>query len=138
MSHFVRKLLYFFIALAIATACGGGRTGITALRVSKDIDGKFETTAFRGGDLLFANAIIENVPTKGKTVFYIKNEKGEILPNTEFTASLTANGVVTYKIQVAEKAPGGRYILTADMHDGNGEKKDTKNVNITIEGDSMK
>lgn len=134
MSSFVKFhaiLLSVFIAFSVA--CSDGKTGIAALKVSKDLEGKTEAVVFKGGETLFASAILANAPTKGKIIFSIKNEKGAILPGTEFKVDLINSATTSYKAQIAEKATPGKYILTADMHDGNGEKKDTKSTPISIE-----
>lgn len=135
MSSFVKfHAIFLSVLMALAAACSDGKTGIASLKVSKDLDGKTEAVAFKGGETLFANAVLANSPIKGKIIFSIKNDKGAILPGTEFKVDLTNSPTTTYKAQIAEKATPGKYILTADMHDGNGEKRDTKSVPISIEG----
>lgn len=121
------------LALFFCISCSDGKMGIANLRVSKDFEGKNEAVNFKGGETLFASAAISNAPAKGKVVFTIKNDKGAILPGTEFKMDLTNTSTMAYKVQIADKATPGNYILTANMHDSNGEKKDTKNVNITID-----
>jgi hypothetical protein len=37
-------------------------------------------------------------------------------------------------VPIPAGAPGGKYILTADMHNDAGEKKDGKTAALTIEG----
>lgn len=135
MSSFWKtKVIILFALIAYTAACSEGKTGIASLKVSKDLEGKTEAVAFKGGETLFANVILANAPSKGKVIFSIKNDKGAILPGTEYKIDLTNGQTTTYKAQIAEKATPGQYILTADMHDGNGEKKDTKSIPISIEG----
>ncbi|MFT3745651.1 MAG: hypothetical protein QM785_15355 [Pyrinomonadaceae bacterium] len=128
----------YFVVLSIAllccNACSEGKSGISSLRVSKDFEGKNEAVNFKSGETLFASAVLANAPAKGKVVFTIKNDKGAILPGTEYKIDVSNTGTTAYKVQIAEKATPGKYILTADMHDGNGEKRDSKNVPISIDG----
>ncbi|MBK6591006.1 MAG: hypothetical protein IPG22_22325 [Acidobacteria bacterium] len=133
MSSFIKfPAIIFSVFLALTAACSDGKTGIASLRVSKDFEGKAESVSFKGGETLFASAVLANAPAKGKIVFTIKNDKGAILPGTEYKVDVNNSSTTAYKVQIAEKATPGKYILTADLHDGNGEKKDTKNADITI------
>ncbi|MGD9628314.1 MAG: hypothetical protein AB7V18_03630 [Pyrinomonadaceae bacterium] len=122
----------------VALACSASTANMSSLKVSKDEEGKQETTKFKPGDTIYAVATISNAPGKTTTKFRLKADnvsgitKGEVIKGSEVSVDLTTSGTTTFTLPIPASAPDGTYILEADMHNEAGEKKDGKTSTITI------
>lgn len=140
----MRRFRFFSVAvmaaflLLMAQACNVSTANMSSLKTAKDKDGKTESTSFTTGDTFNALAQISNNPGKVKVKFTLTAEdvkevkKGEVVKGSEVTVELNGDGVAKYEAPVQAGFPGGSYKLTADMLNENGEKKDSKSVNVTI------
>ncbi len=128
--------------LTAAIACNMSTANMSSLKVSKDKEGKQETTSFKAGDTLYAAATISNSPGKVTVVYKVNADevqgmtKGQTVPGTEVKLDLPSSGVASYSLPLPAGVKGGKYVLVADMLNETGEKKDGKSSNITIEASS--
>jgi len=124
--------------ILIGLACNMSTANMSSLKVSKDKEGKQETTAFKPGETIYAIATISNSPGKTMTKFRLKVDeasgmtKGEVVPGSEVAVDLPGSGTATYSLPIPSGVKGGKFILEADMHDDTGEKKDGKSSPVTI------
>jgi hypothetical protein len=137
----MKKLGIFAIlgfTLFIAQACNVSTANISSFKSSSDKEGKTETTAFKTGDTLFANAQISNNPGKVKVKFYLLAEdvkglkKGDTLKGSDVTVDVEGDGKGQYSVPVAAGFLAGTYKLNADMINEAGEKKDGKSITVTV------
>jgi hypothetical protein len=127
------KLLLCFCIAALAAACSFSTANMSALKVSKDKEAKQETSTFKAGETIYANAVISNSMGKTTTKFTLKDDKDTVIPGSEVKVDLASSGTAIYSLPIPTGVKGGKYTLTADMLDEKGEKKDGKTASITIE-----
>jgi hypothetical protein len=60
-------------------------------------------------------------------------KKGEVVPNSEAKVDLNGDGVAKYNYPTVATTKGGKFNLSAEMYNEEGEKKDSKTVTITVE-----
>lgn len=129
-----RFLLVTAIAIAaFVAACSFSTANMSSFKTSKDKDGKQEATTFKGGETLYANAVIANSMSKTTTKIYLQDDKGKLVAGSEVKVDLPSSGTANYTLPLPAGVPGGKYTLFADMLDEKGEKKDGKSVAVTIE-----
>jgi hypothetical protein len=135
------QLVFAVAALfAVGVACNMSTANMSSLKVGKDKEVKTEAASFKGGDTIYGLAEISNSMSEVTVKFRLNAEdvkgitKGEVVPGSSVEVKLPSSGTASYSLPVPNGVEGGKYILTADMHNEAGEKKDTKSVNITIEG----
>lgn len=126
--------------LAVSIACSFSTANMSSFKVGKEKDVKTEATTFKAGDTIHGAAEISNSMSEVTVKFQLTADdvsgmkKGDMLKGSNVDVKLASSGTATYSLPVPNGVPGGKYILTADMHNEAGEKKDSKSVNITIEG----
>ena len=125
--------------IVIALACNMSTANMSSLKVSKDKEGKQETTTFKPGETIYAVATISNSPGKTTTKFRLKADevsgmtKGDVIPGSEVQVELPAgSGTAMYSLPIPASVKGGTFTLEADMHNETGEKKDGKTSPVTI------
>jgi len=123
--------------MTAAWECSIGEAKMSSFKTSKDKEGKTETTSFKAGETLYANAEIGG-SSKTTTKIWLQDDTGKTIPGTEVKIDLPRNGTANYTLPLPASVPGGKYTLYADMLDEKGEKKDGKSVGITIEGGAPK
>ena len=126
-----------FFALALA-ACGGPAT-MTSFKTSTDKDGKTESSSFKAGDTLYANALV----TSGSK-FTVKftlvavdapgMKAGDVAPGSEVKVDLPSSGTAQFHLTIPPTFQGGKFTVNAELTDDKGEKKDTKTAAVTIAG----
>lgn len=136
--------LAFIVSVVVlitgAAACSFSTANLSSLKVSKDKDGKQESTSFKSGDTIYGNATISNSMSKVQVKFRLNAEdvagmtKGETIKGSEVTIDLPGSGLAVYSLPVPAGVKSGKYTLVADMINDAGEKKDGKSVTISIEG----
>lgn len=119
--------------MVAAAACSFSTANMSSFKTSKDKEGKQETTTFKAGETLYANAVISNAPGKTTTKIYVQDEKGKLVEGTQVKVDLPSSGVANYSLPIPAGLSGGKYTVYADMLDEKGEKKDGKSVAISIE-----
>lgn len=113
---------------------------MSSLTVSKDKDGKQASTSFKSGDTIYSVATISNAPGKVSVKFNLTADdvtgmtKGELVKGSDVNIDLPSSGTATYSLPIPNGVPSGKYILTADMHNEAGEKKDGKTATLDIQG----
>ncbi|MEQ1604585.1 MAG: hypothetical protein ABL999_06925 [Pyrinomonadaceae bacterium] len=127
------KLSLITALFAFVAACSFSTASMSSFKTSKDKDGKTESTSFKAGETIYANAVIANAPGKTTTKIYINDDKGKVLPGSEVKVDLASSGTAAYNLPIPASFAGGKFTIVADMLDDKGEKKDSKNVAITIE-----
>lgn len=123
-----------FIVAAVSIACNMSTANMSSFTSSKDSDGKQETTTFKAGETLYANAVISNAPGKTTTKIYVQDDKGKTVTGTEVKVELASSGIAKYSLPLPAGVSSGKYKLIAEMMDESGEKKDSKSIDISIEG----
>ena len=127
------KLSIFLSLIAFATACSFSTASMSSFKTSKDKDGKTESTTFKAGETVYANAVITGSMSKTTTKISMTDPAGKPVTGSEVKIDLPGSGTAAYSLPLPMGAPGGKYTVTADFLDDKGEKKDSKSVAITIE-----
>jgi hypothetical protein len=129
------------LALLSATvACNWSTANLSSFATSKDKDGKQAATSFKAGDTIFATAQVSNNSGKVKVNLSVVAEdakglkKGETLKGSEVSLDVDGDKSANYNLPLPESFPGGKFKVVADMINESGEKKDSKSVDITVEG----
>ena len=128
------KLSIILSLVAFAAACSFSTASMSSFKTSKDKDGKTESTTFKAGETLYANAVITGSKSKTTTKISMTDPNGKPVTGSEVKIDLASSGTAAYSLPLPMGAPGGKYTVTADFMDDKGEKKDSKSVAITIEG----
>ena len=135
------QLVFSIAALfAFGIACNMSTANMSSFKVGKDKEVKTEASSFKGGETIYGVATISNAPGETTVKFQLTADdvsgmtKGELVKGSNVDVKLPSSGTATYSLPIPNGVPGGKYILTADMHNETGEKKDGKTTTITIEG----
>lgn len=136
----MKNKITIFIATAVfaiaASACSFSTASMSSFKTAKDKEGKTESTTFKGGDTLYANAVITGSMSKTTTKIWLTDPSGKTVTGSEVKIDLPGSGTAAYSLPIPAGVPGGKYTVTADFMDDKGEKKDSKSVAVTIEGGS--
>lgn len=127
------KLSIIISLVAFAAACSFSTASMSSFKTSKDKDGKTESTTFKAGETVYANAVITGSMSKTTTKISMTDPAGKPVTGSEVKIDLPGSGTAAYSLPLPMGAPGGKYTVTADFLDDKGEKKDSKSVAITIE-----
>ncbi len=131
-----QNIFNFSITLVIAAflllACNASTANLSSFKTSKDKEGKSESTSFKLGETLYANAIVSNNIGKVKVKLYLVDGKNETLKGSEVSVDIDGDSVANYKLDLPEGLEVGAYKLNADMINEAGEKKDSKSASVTI------
>lgn len=128
-------------ALAIFSAgfaCSISTANLGDLKTSTDKEGKTGTGSFKSGDTLYGNVAVQNNPGKVKVKFSLVAEdvkelkKGDVLKGSDVTIDIDGDKMASYNVPVSAGFPGGKYKLNAEMINEQGEKKDSKSVDVTV------
>jgi hypothetical protein len=128
-------------ALAIFSAgfaCSVSTANLGDLKTSTDKDGKSTSSSFKSGDTLYGAVPVKNNPGKVKVKFTLVAEdvkdlkKGDTLKGSDVSVDIDGDGTASYNVPVSAGFPGGKYKLNADMINEQGEKKDSKTVDVTV------
>ncbi|MDI1240911.1 MAG: hypothetical protein PSX80_03185 [bacterium] len=126
---------------AVGLACNMSTANMSSFKVGKDEGVKQESSSFKTGETIHGIATISNAPGKTTVKFNLAAEdvagmtKGERVPGALVEVVVPdGGGTATYEVTIPGGAPSGKYMLSADMHNEAGEKKDGKTVAITIAG----
>lgn len=106
---------------------------MSSFKTSKDKEGKTESTTFKAGETIYANAVITGSMSKTTTKIFMTDPSGKQVTGSEVKVDLPGSGTAAYNLPLPMGAPGGKYTVTAEFLDEKGEKKDSKSVAITIE-----
>ena len=127
------------LVLTVASACSFTTANISSLKLSKDKEGKNETTSFAPGDTIYAKATVSNVPSKVTLKFRVITEdvegqpKDAPVPNFDKSFELPSSGYVDYfLIPPPAGWPAGKYKIDVTMHIESGEQKDQETASFTV------
>ncbi len=127
-----------FFALALA-ACGGPAT-LTALKTTKDKEGKTAASTYKAGEVIYASAEIGGGSKSSVKFTLIATEdadgvkKGEALPKSDVKVDMPGGGTAQYQLTIPAGFQSGKFTVNAELVDDKGAKVDTKTAAITIEG----
>lgn len=126
------------ILLAVAIGCSMSTANMSSLKTFADKEGKNETTSYKTGETIYGEAQVSNNPGKVSVKYKLVVEeakgmtKGDFIKGSDVSVDIEGDKVATFAMPIPAGAPGGKYILTADMHNEAGEKKDGKTTTITV------
>ena len=128
------------LLLAVALACkfSASTANISSLKVGKDREIKQESNSFAPGDTVYAVAEISNAPDKVKVTAQLVADDVEgisngPIPNSDVSVDLPGSGTATFNFKWPGGAwPKGKYKLEVKMLNENGEQKDQKSANFTV------
>jgi hypothetical protein len=140
MNH-LRK---FSIAALLAVAalaiqgCKFSSANLSKLETFSDEAGTIPATSFKSGEKIFAKATVANNPGKVSVKFTVITEadldsetkKGTAIMEAAY--ELDGDGVASFTVTPNEGFPGGPFKVNADMIDEDGQKKDSKSIDITV------
>jgi hypothetical protein len=132
--------LVAIVLFTAAFACNMSTANISSLKTMKEKDGA-DTTTYKAGDTIYANATVSNNGGKVTVRMYLQAEdapgvnmkKGDMVPNSETKLELDGDGVAKYSYPTYATTKGGKFNVVAEMMNSDGEKKDSKSVTITVE-----
>ena len=136
------QLMFSISALfAVCIACNMSTANMSSFKVGKDGEIKAESANFKAGETIYGVATISNAPGETTVKFQLSADevtgmtKGEMIKGSDVAVKVpSGGGTATYSLPIPGGVSGGKYILTADMHNDTGEKKDGKTTAITIDG----
>jgi hypothetical protein len=127
------------LTLAFVSACSFTTANISSLKLSKDKEGKSETTTFAPSDSIYALATVSNVPSKVSLKFRLFTEdvvgqpKNQPVPQFDVSIDLPSDGVGTYSLTPPSAGwPAGKYRIDAAMLIESGEQKDQETISFTV------
>ena len=139
----MKNRIGLFISIAalivVGLACNAGPATITSFKTSKDKDGKQEAASFKGGETLYANALVSS-GSKFTVKFSLVAEdapgmkKGDVAPGSEVKVDLPSSGTAQFHLSIPDGYSGGKFNVVADLIDDKGEKKESKTAAVTIDG----
>jgi hypothetical protein len=131
-------LISLVVLAIVAIACNMGTANLSSWKLSTDKDGKEEATNFKSGDTINGRAQVASNGGKVTVKMYMTADdapglkKGDTLKGSDVSVEINNDGVALYTLPIPQGMTAGKYIVTADMINDAGEKKDSKSVNITI------
>lgn len=142
MKNGLSLLIVAVVLFTAAFACNVSTANMSSLKLTKDKDGKEESSSFKNTDTLYGRATVAN--NGGKVTVKIQMnaddvagmKKGDIVPGSSVNVNLDGDGVATYSLPLGGAVKAGKYTVVADIINDAGEKKDSKSVNVTITGDT--
>jgi hypothetical protein len=120
------------LAFIVMQACSFSTANMSSFKVFSDKDGKTEASNFKTGDTINGRADISNNPGKVKVKFTLVPDKGDAIKGAEVTVDIDGDKTASYTLPVTSALPAGNYKLNAEMLNGEGEKKGSKTVSITV------
>jgi hypothetical protein len=144
MPKFTTPLLLAFVALigvAVIPGCNFTTANISSFVVSKDREGTQPADKFSPHDMVYAKAVLSNVPSKVTVkwkVIAVKVE-GEAdnapINDLERSFDLPSDGSSSYQLSPpANGIPAGTYRIEAHMLTESGDEKDLKTATISVAG----
>ena len=134
----------FYILLAVAaiaigvTACSFSTAKLSSLKVSNQKGGATDTSSFKAGETIYADAVVANSMSKTTVKYSLVvdeapgKKKGDVMTGSEVKVELPSSGTASYSLPIPSVFQGGKFTLVADMLNEAGEKKDSKSTPITI------
>ena len=127
------------VLLAITSACSFTTANISSLKLSKDKEGKTETTSYAPSETIYAKATVSNVPSKVTLKFRVFTDdvegqpKNAPVPNFDKSFEIPNDGYVDYYLSPPPAGwPVGKYRIDVTMHVESGEQKDQETTSFTV------
>ena len=128
------------LLLIAGLACNfsASTANISGLKLGKDKDVSAETSSFAPGDTVYAIATVSNSPgavkVKGRLVIdEVEGAQSGPIPGLEKTLDLPGSGTATYTFSPPPSGwPKGKYKVEVLMLNENGEQKDQKTANFSV------
>jgi hypothetical protein len=130
--------LGLLIFAGLACNFSASTANISGLKLGKDEGVTTETSSFAATDTVYALATISNAPgavtVKGRLIIEeVAGQQSGTVPNLEPTVNLPGSGTATYTFSPPPTGwPKGKYKIEVLMLNENGEQKDQKTANFTI------
>jgi hypothetical protein len=126
--------------LMIATACSFNvsTANIGGLKLGKDKEVQQETKTFAANETIYSAVTISSNPgtvtVKGKLhVVEIEGQKAGPIPGAETTVTVAGEGTANFNFTQPNKGwPQGKYKFEALMLNEDGEQKDSKSQDFTV------
>jgi hypothetical protein len=130
--------LGLLIFAGLACNFSASTANISGLKLGKDEGVSAETSSFAAGDTVYAVATVSNAPgavkVKGRlAIDEVEGEQSGPVPGLEKTLDLPGSGTATYTFSPpASGWPKGKYKVEVFMLNENGEQKDQKTTNFSV------
>ncbi|HEX8685426.1 MAG TPA: hypothetical protein VF736_17735 [Pyrinomonadaceae bacterium] len=134
----VALALGVFIFAGLACNFSASTANLSSLKLGKDKDATTETSSFGANDTVYAVATVSNAPgavkVTGRLVFdQVEGEQSGPVPGLEKTLDLPESGTATYTFTPPPSGwPKGKYKVEAVMLNDQGEKKDEKSADFSV------
>ena len=126
------------ITLAAACSFNVSTAKIGGLKMGKDKEMSQETTAFGADETIYSAVVISSNPgtVKVKAMLHIveiEGQKAGPIPATETTATVEGGGTASFNFSPPNNGwPHGKYKFEALMNNEDGEQKDSKSQEFTV------
>jgi hypothetical protein len=135
------SVIALFGLLIIATACSFNvsTANIGGLKLGKDKEMQQETKTFEATETIYSAVTISNNPgtvkVKGSLqVVEIEGQKAGPIPGTEATVTIAGAGTANFNFTPPTNGwPQGKYKFEAMMLNEDGEQKDSKSQDFTVQ-----
>ena len=130
--------LGLFIFAGMACSFSTSTANLSSLKLGKDKDVTAETSSFGANDTVYAVATVANAPgavkVTGRLAFdEVEGEQSGPVPGLEKTLDLPGSGTATYTFTPPPSGwPKGKYKVEVQMMNDQGEKKDEKSANFSV------
>lgn len=123
----------FALTVFVLQGCSFSTANMSSFKTFKDKEGKSETAGYKGGETIFAQALVANNPGKVKVKFSLTDPKGQPINGADVSLDIDGDRSANYSLPVPPSVAPGNYKLNAEMLNEAGEKKDSKSAAITLE-----
>lgn len=130
--------LGLLIFAGLACNFSASTANISGLKLGKDKDVTAETSSFAASDTVYAVATVSNAPgavkVTGRLAFdEVAGQQSGPIPGLEKTLDLPGSGTATYTFTPPPSGwPKGKYKVEVLMLNENGEQKDQKTANFSV------
>ena len=130
--------LGLLIFAGLACNFSASTANISGLKLGKDAKVSTETSSFAASDTVYAVATISNAPgavkVTGRLAFdEVAGQQSGPIPGLEKTLDLPGSGTATYTFTPPPSGwPKGKYKVEVLMLNENGEQKDQKTANFSV------
>lgn len=130
--------LGLLVFAAVACNFSASTANISDLKLGKDKAVTQQTSSFAVSDTVYGVATVSNAPgpvkVKGRLVFEdVQGEQSGPVPGAETTVDLPGSTTATFTFTPPSSGfPPGKYKLEVFMLNADGEQKDQKSANFTV------
>lgn len=130
--------LGLLIFAGLACNFSASTANLSGLKIGKDKEVSSETSSFAATDTVYALATVSNAPgavkVRGRLVIdEVAGEQSGPIPGLEKTLDLASDGAATYTFSPPPSGwPKGKYKVEVVLLNENGEQKDQKTTNFSV------